>query len=124
MKVWIASQNKREICGVSLGFTGGHSIKQNMSTHIAEPRIVANTWQYIPLAVKFSNLQKKMAKQAGFQLFDESEYPDRLKPWAQEIHKEMINELFSILFLVHDDSKSKAFSHWLLKHTDQQNFPD
>jgi hypothetical protein len=95
-----------------------------VSTGIAEPRIVADTWRYVPLALKFSNLQKKMAKQAGFQLFDKSGYPDRIESWAQEIHKEMINELFSVLFLVHDDPKSKAFSDWLLKHTDQQNCPD
>jgi hypothetical protein len=35
----------------------------------------------------------------------------------------VINELFSVLYLVHDDPKSQAFADWLHKHVDSQNCP-
>jgi hypothetical protein len=78
------------------------------------------------VALKFSRLQEKMAVDAGFDLFDTTMNPkfeDRLSEWAHRINKGMINELFSLLFLVHDDPRSPAFMDWLHKHSDQQNCP-
>ena len=56
-----------------------------------------------------------MAEQAGFDLTDEAKLLDRLESWAQYIDKHMINKVFTLLFLVHNDPKSKAFLDWLLK---------
>jgi hypothetical protein len=123
-KMLIASRNKRGNRGISLGYTGGHSLRKDEITGIAEPQITVDTWRYIPAAKKFTKLQQAMASEAGFQLIDESRYPDRQFKWAQKIDEEVMNELFSLLYLVHDDPKSLAFSDWLRKHVDSQNCPD
>ena len=64
-----------------------------------------------------------MSKVSGFELFDESEFPDRQRNWANKIDDGVMNELVSLLFLVHDDPKSLAFADWLRKHVDAQNCP-
>jgi hypothetical protein len=64
-----------------------------------------------------------MASESGFQLIDESIFPDRQFKWAEKIDPEVTNELFSLLYLIHDDPKSLAFSDWLQKHVDSQNCP-
>ena len=122
-KMKIAARNKRGNRGVSLGFTSGHSTKRNASTGISEPTIVEDTWRYLPVAIKFSKLQKMMSNDAGFPLFDSTLFKNRSSEWAEQMDEEMINELFSLLFLVHDDPKSQAFNDWLQKHCDQQNCP-
>jgi hypothetical protein len=122
-KMKIAGRNKRGNRGLSLGFTSGHSLKKDVVTGIAGPQIVIDTWRYVPVAIKFSNLQKTMSKASGFELFDEEQFPERQFNWAQKIDDEVINELFSLLYLVHDDPKSLAYSDWLKKHVDSQNCP-
>jgi hypothetical protein len=112
-KMRIAGRNKRGNRGLSLGFTSGHSLKKDAVTGIAGPQIVIDTWRYVPVAIKFSNLQKMMSKASGFELFDEEQFPDRQFNWAQKIDDEVINELFSLLYLVHDDPKSLAYYDWL-----------
>ncbi len=123
-KMRIASRNKRGNRGASLGFTSGHSTKRDAVTGISEPTIGEDTWRYVPVALKFSRLQEKMALDSGFNLFDDSpQFLDRLTDWAHRIDEKMINELFSLLFLVHDNPQSPAFMDWLTKHSDQQNCP-
>jgi hypothetical protein len=123
-KMRIAARNKHGNRGASLGFTGCHSTKRNPETGIAEPTIVEDTWRYAPVALKMSRLQEKMALDAGFQLFDKTERcMDRLPEWVHQIDEGMINELFSLLFLVHNEKRSPAFMDWLRKHSDQQNCP-
>ena len=122
-KMRIAARNKRGNRGISLGYTGGHSLRKEAITGIAEPQIVVDTWRYIPVAKKFTELQRAMASEAGFELIDEALFPDRQYKWAQKIDEGVANELFSLLFLVHDDPKSLAFSDWLQKHVDSQNCP-
>jgi hypothetical protein len=102
----------------------GHSTKRNLNSGIAEPLIVEDTWRYVPVALKFSHLQKKIATDAGFVLYDESgQFQDCLAKWAHQIDEGMINELFSMLFLLHDEPRSPAFMDWLHKHLHQHNCP-
>jgi hypothetical protein len=75
------------------------------------------------MALKFSNLQKAMANKSGFEHFNTSLFTDRQYSWAQNIDEEVINELFSLLYLVHNNPKSQAFVDWLQKHIDVQNCP-
>jgi hypothetical protein len=82
-----------------------------------------DTWRYVTAARKFSKLQELMAADAGYTLVDELEYPDRLEKWSHRIDEGVANELFSLLFLIHDDEKSRAYSDWLAKHCDKQNCP-
>jgi hypothetical protein len=72
----IASRNKRGNPGLSFGYTGGHSLKKDKITGIAKPQIVVDTWRYVPVAVKFSKLQTAMVNEAGFQLMDQSLFPN------------------------------------------------
>jgi hypothetical protein len=122
-KMRIAARNKRGNRGISLGYTGGHSLRKDLITGIAEPQIVVDTWRYIPVAKKFTKLQRAMATASGFKLFDETLFPERQFKWAEKIDEGVMNELFSLLYLVHDDPKSLAFSDWLRKHVDSQNCP-
>jgi hypothetical protein len=75
-KMQIAARNKRGNRGISLGYTGGHSLWKDKVTGIAEPQIVVDTWRYVPVAKKFTNLQRLMASEAGFELIDEALFPD------------------------------------------------
>jgi hypothetical protein len=55
-KMQIAARNKRGNRGISLGYTGGHSLWKDKVTGN-----VVNTWRYVPVAKKFTNLQRLMA---------------------------------------------------------------
>jgi hypothetical protein len=95
-----------------------------MASSIAEPLIVEDTWHDVPVALKFFHLQE-MAVDASFELYTKSgQFWDHLANWAHQIDEEMINELFSLLFLLHDDKpRSPIFMDWLWKHSNQHNCP-
>ena len=84
-KMRIAARNKRGNRGISLGYTGGHSLKKDAITGIAEPQITVDTWRYVPAAKKFTKLQQAMASKSGFQLIDESIFPDRQFEWPRRL---------------------------------------
>ena len=94
-------------------------MKRNAQT--PPPTILEDTWRYVPVAVKFSILQKMMVAEAGFNLFDKTYFPDQMAKWSRMIDVGVDNEVFSLLFLVHDNPKSPTFSDWLHKHCDRQN---
>lgn len=99
-KVQVTCATSRGNRGISLGYAGDQLTKQD-SLGISKPNPINGTERYAKVFWKMTNLCKKQIFRSEYSccsMFDESQFPDRLKKFAQTINPKGKMELLGFFF--------------------------
>jgi hypothetical protein len=107
-----------------LGYTGCQRLTGDKDTWIAKPKQVSGTKRYLKVKAKLMEMQRLMHGKAGFEIIsDVLKFLRRLEEWGNQINNDNTFELFSLLYMVHNEEGNLSCHNNLKYHCDKGTCP-